>query len=297
MSGLSLNYRTQRRLMGLLFVLPVVLGTALFDFVPTLISFAASFTNWTGVSQPRFVGLENYVKILTTDKLFSITLRNTIYYTLGSIPLTLIAGLALALLINENLVTSGFFKGLFFAPVVTSEVAIGVVWSWILAPDRGLLNNLLKTFGIAGPSWLYQSRWAMPAIIMVSVWHGGGYNMVLYLAGLKGIPAQYYDAANIDGADRAQQFLHVTWPMLAPTTFFILILSFINSFQVFGLIYIMTSGGPGRATTVYIYYLYQNAFNYFRMGYACSLAWLLFVVVALATMFQWRMRKRWVFYE
>jgi multiple sugar transport system permease protein len=294
---MTLNYRTQRRLLGLLFVLPVVLGTALFDLVPSVISFAASFTSWTGVSQPKFVGFGNYAKILTSDSLFRLTLGNTLYYTLGSIPLTLLAGLGLALLINENLWTSGFFKGLYFAPVVTSEVAIGVVWSWILAPDRGLLNNLLNVFGIAGPAWLYKSQWAMPAIIIVSVWHGAGYNMVLYLAGLKGIPSQYYDAARIDGADRRQQFVHITWPMLAPTTFFILIMSFIGSFQVFGLIYIMTSGGPGHATTVYIYYLYENAFHFFQMGYACSLAWLLFVVVALATMFQWKMRKRWVFYE
>jgi len=283
--------------MGLLFVLPIVLGTAVFDLIPTLVSFGASFTNWTGLSAPKFVGLQNYVKILTTDRLFNITLGNTLYYTVGTIPLTLAAGLSLALLVNEKLVTSGFFKGLFFAPVVTSEVAIGVVWSWILAPQYGLLNNLLKTFGVSGPSWLYQARWAMPAIIMVSVWRGAGYNMVLYLAGLKGIPAQYYDAAKIDGANGAQQFLYITWPLLAPTTFFILVISFIGSFQVFGLIYIMTSGGPGSATTVYIYYLYQNAFHFFRMGYACSLAWLLFVVVAIATMLQWKMRKRWVFYE
>jgi ABC-type sugar transport system permease subunit len=295
--ALTVNYQKQRQLMGLLFVLPVVLGTVAFDLIPTAISFVASFTDWSGLKGAKFVGLGNYIKILTGDRLFRITLGNTLYYTFGTIPLTLAAGLALALLINQKLPTAGFFKGLYFAPVVTSEVAIGVVWSWILAPDYGLLNNLLKTVGIAGPAWLYQARWAMPAIIIVSVWRGAGYNMVLYLAGLKSIPTQFYDAAKIDGAGNVQQFLYITWPLLAPTTFFILIMSFIGSFQVFGLIYVMTEGGPGSATTVYIYYLYQNAFHFFKMGYACSLAWLLFVVMAAVTMFQWRMRKKWVSYE
>jgi len=294
---LGLNYIKKRQLVGLLFVLPIVLGTLVFDMVPTLISFVVSFTDWTGLVDPKFIGFGNYTEILTSDRLFKITLQNTLYYTFGSIPLTLIAGLGLAMLLNQDLRTSGFFKGLYFAPVVTAEVAIGVVWSWILAPDYGLLNNVLKSFGISGPAWLYQVNWAMPAVIMVSVWRSAGYNMVLYLAGLKSIPIQYYDAAKIDGANKKQLFRYITWPMLAPTTFFILIMSFIGSFQVFGLIYVMTEGGPGNATTVYIYYLYQNAFHFFKMGYACSLAWLLFIVMALVTMFQWRMRKKWVFYE
>ncbi len=297
LKALHLDYRRERQLMGLLFVLPMVVGTVVFDLIPTGFSLAASFTDWTGVSHGKFVGLRNYVTILTSDRLFRITMGNTLYFTFASIPLVTAAGLGFALLINQKLPAVGFFKALYFAPVVTSEVAIGVVWSWILAPEYGLLNNTLRSVGIHGPSWLFQARWAMPAIILVSIWRGAGYNMVLYLAGLKSVPGEYYDAARIDGANSRQQFLHITWPLLAPTTVFILIISFISSFQVFGLIYIMTSGGPGSATTVYIYYLYQNAFHFFKMGYACSLAWLLFVVMAGVTMFQWRMRRKWVSYE
>ena len=282
---------------GWLFVAPAVLGVLSFSLFPVVYSLYASMTQWDAVNPPTWVGIDNYVTMLTRDTLFWRVFGNTLYYALGSVPPRIVLGLVLALLVNRKLRGVTWYRTAYFAPVVTNVIAIGIVFAWIYAPDYGLVNVVLSAFGIQGPSWLSDSVWAMPAVIMVETWHQAGYVMVLFLAGLQGIPETLYEAARIDGANRWQQFRAITLPLLSPTTFFILIMSFINSFQVFGLIYIMTSGGPANATNVYIYYLYQNAFQYSKMGYASAMAWVLFLVIGMVTLFQWRVQRMWVFYQ
>lgn len=289
--------RLRKTLEGWLFIGPVILGVLTFQFVPILVSMYASLTSWDGLRSPQFVGIANFVRLITNDRFFRITLKNTLIYTFGHIPLTLGLALCLALLCNRKMIGVTWFRTAYFTPVVTNSVAISLVWLWLYAPDVGLFNWFLSLFGINGPDWLSSSRWAMPAIILVSVWHGAGYPMVILLAGLQGIPQMLYEAATIDGASAWRRFRHVTLPLLTPTLFFLTITQFISSFQVFGLIYVMTRGGPANATNVYIYYLYQNAFSYGKMGYASAMAWILFAVIASITLVQWRLQKRWVFYE
>ncbi|MCB0126248.1 MAG: sugar ABC transporter permease [Caldilineaceae bacterium] len=289
--------RLQEHIYGWLFIMPVVIGVLLFQFYPILVSIYASMTNWTGLNNPSFIGADNYTRLLTADKFFSITLRNTVYYTLGSIPLSISLAMMLALLCNRSMRMVYWYRTAFFAPNVTSTVAISLVWFWLYAPDVGLFNWLLSLVGVDGPAWLTSLTWAMPAVIVVGVWQSVGYPMLILLAGLQGIPESLYEAAKLDGASALQRFRRVTLPLLTPSIFFLLITQFISSFQVFGLIYVMTQGGPANATNVYIYYLYQNAFAFGRLGYASAMAWVLFLIIAVITLIQWRMQKRWVFYE
>ena len=281
---------------GWVFASGVVGGTIIFNIIPMLFSFLTGFTEWDGVHIPQFNGISNYIDMFH-DKFFWSSLSNTIYFTLANIPFSVVTGLLLAILINRQLPLVNWFRAAFFSPVVTSTVAIAIVWRWIFAPYYGIFNMILGWFGIQGPEWLNDTRWAMLAVIIVTIWQSSGYNMILYLAGLQGISKTLYEAAKIDGAGEWQQFLYITVPLISPTTFFILIMSFISSFQVFGLIYVMTNGGPAYSTMVYIYYLFQNAFNFFKMGYASSLAWVLFLIIGLVTLIQWKLQSRWVFYR
>ncbi|MCB0063953.1 MAG: sugar ABC transporter permease [Caldilineaceae bacterium] len=289
--------RLEEHFFGWLFILPVVIGVCFFQFYPILVSIYASLTNWTGLNDPAFVGAENYTRLVTADRFFRLTLRNTVYYTLGSIPLSISLAMILALLCNRSMRMVYWYRTAFFAPNVTSTVAISLVWFWLYAPDVGLINWVLSLVGIQGPAWLTSLTWAMPAVIVVGVWQHVGYPMLILLAGLQGIPESLYEAAKLDGAGALYRFRHVTLPLLTPSLFFLLITQFISSFQVFGLIYVMTQGGPANATNVYIHYLYQNAFAFGRLGYASAMAWILFLIIALITLVQWQMQKRWVFYE
>lgn len=289
--------RLEEHVFGWLFILPVVLGVCFLQFYPILVSLYASLTNWTGLNDPSFVGLDNYTRLVTADRFFRLTLRNTAYYTLGSIPLSISLALGLALLCNRAARGVYWYRTAFFAPNVTSTVAISLVWFWLYAPDVGLFNWLLSLVGINGPAWLTSLTWAMPAVILVGVWQHVGYPMLILLAGLQGIPESLYEAAKLDGAGAIARFRSVTLPLLTPSLFFLLITQFIASFQVFGLIYVMTQGGPANATNVYIHYLYQNAFAFGRLGYASAMAWILFGLIALITFVQWNLQKRWVFYE
>jgi multiple sugar transport system permease protein len=302
--GIKLSVMKKRNLFyrqgvdGWLFIAPVVLGTVFFSLVPVVFSLVVSFSEWDGLNPPRFNGWHNYLLLLGKDRYFSQSVVNTLRFSFGSIPVAMAFGLVLALLVNQKIKGVGIYKTAYFAPVVTSSVAIAMVWCWIFAPDYGLLNTgLTNLFGIRGPDWLNQSNTALFAVILVQIWHTAGYNMVIYLAGLQGIPEHFYEAARIDGASVWHQFRYITLPLLSPTTFFLTITSIISSFQVFNLIYVMTNGGPGYATSVYIYYLYQNAFSYFKMGYASSMAWLLFILISAITIFQWKLSDRWVFYN
>ncbi|MGW0229300.1 carbohydrate ABC transporter permease [Actinopolymorpha singaporensis] len=288
--------RRRRNLTGWLFISPIVVGVVAFQFFPIFVSMAASLTKWDGISPPEFVGLSNFTDIFTDDPLFYNTLWNTTYFTLASIPLTVGIGFFLAVLCAQRVRGVSFFRTAFFAPYVTNVVAIGFVWFWFFHPSDGVVNGLLQQVGIHGPEWLSSSTWAMPAVIVVSVWQGVGYPMIILLAGLQGIPEMLYESAKIDGAGPLARIRYVTLPLLTPHFLFLLITQFISSFQVFGLIYVMTKGGPGHSTSVYIYNLYENAFAYGKMGYACALAWILFAVIASVTYAQWKLQSRWVFY-
>jgi multiple sugar transport system permease protein len=243
------------------------------------------------------VGFFNYERLLTRDKYFNETIVNTLYYVIGHIPLTIGLALSLALLCNRKMPGVTWFWTAYFIPVITNVVAVSLVWSFLFSPQAGPINWSLSTIGIDGPSWLTDVTWAMPAVIIVSVWFSVGYPMVILLAGLQGIPEIYYDAAKIDGASAFGRFRAVTIPLLTPSLFFLTITQFISSFQVFGIIYVMTSGGPAKSTEVYIHYLYENAFQFSRLGYASAMAWLLFLAIAVISFAQWKLQKYWVFYE
>lgn len=273
-----------------------MLGIAVFQFVPILVSIFSSFTDWDGITSPTFRGVQNYVD-LTRDPFFWTTLRNTVLFTLGVIPLTIAAALGLALLCNaRNQSWNSFFRTAYFTPYVTSAVAIGLVWTQLYSPN-GVFNQTLGYFGIHGPAWLTDSKWALVAVIVVSAWQGIGYPMVILLAGLQGIPEILYEAANLDGARAGRRFWSITLPLLTPHLFFVLITQFIASFQVFALIFVLTKGGPGNATNVFIYYLYQNAFTFGRLGYASAMAWVLFFIIGVVTFLQLRLQRKWVFYN
>jgi multiple sugar transport system permease protein len=288
--------RWRRNVEGWLFIAPVILGILIFQFAPLLVSIYASLTEWDGLTPARFVGLNNFKTLFTGDPLFLTTLRNTAYFTIGTVPVSIAVGFGLALLCNQPIRGVAIFRTAYFAPFVTNIVAIGFVWFYFFQPTDGVLNGILGVAGIHGPAWLSSSSWVMPALISVSVWQGVGYPMIILLAGLQGIPVELNEAATVDGASRLRRMWSITMPLLTPQFFFLSITQFISSFQVFGLIFVLTKGGPGHDSTVYIYYLYQNAFAYGKMGYASAMAWLVFVLIALVTLVQWKLQKRWVFY-
>jgi multiple sugar transport system permease protein len=292
----SRKIRWRKHIEGWIFIGPVIFGIAAFQLVPIVVSIFASLTDWDGLNSPEVVGVENYRRLIADDPYFRQTVRNTLYFVAGHIPLTMAIALGLALLCNSQMRGIALFRTAYFMPAVSNVVAISVVWFWFYQPQDGVLNGLLSTIGIDGPAWLSDLRWAMPAVIIVSVWQGVGYPMVILLAGLQGIPESLYDAAKMDGSSSFQRFRDITLPLLTPSLFFLLITQFISSFQVFGIIFVMTQGGPANATSVYIYYLYENAFAFGRMGYASAMAWLLFAAIAIVTFVQWKLQKRWVFY-
>jgi multiple sugar transport system permease protein len=287
--------RRRENVEGWLFVLPIVVGIGAFQLIPVVVSMYSSLTRWDGIESPQFVGLQNYKDLLTTDPIFYQVLRNTLLFTVISVPLTVLFAIVLALFANLRLPGLAFFRTAFFAPYVMNVVAIGYVWFNIYSPD-GILNSLLKTGGVQGPSWLADSTWVIPAVIIVNVWQGVGYPMVILLGGLQNIPAELHEAARIDGANGWSRLLRVTLPLLTPQIFFVLLAQFISSFQVFGLIYVMTKGGPGFSSSVYIFYLWQVAFQQGKFGYAAAMAWLMVILIAVIAWAQWQLQKKWVFY-
>lgn len=273
-----------------LFLGPSVLGLLLFTAAPILASLGLSFSSWDLLTPARFVGTGNFRR-LATDPEFWRTLRNTLSFLVGYVPLVLAAGLLTAVLLNGVVILRQVFRVMYFVPVVTSWVAVALVWKWLYNPVFGPINNALTAIGIQGPAWLLDPNWAMPAIILTSVWKDTGFLMVIFLAGLQGIPREYYEAASIDGASRVQGLLHITLPLLAPTFLFCLSISLINGFQVFDQIYVMTEGGPAGATMVLVERIVANAFSYSRMGYASAMSWALFLIIFVVTLTFWRMRR------
>lgn len=282
---------------GYFFILPQLIGVLVFVAFPLVYVLYISMVEWDGLGDQTFVGLSNYVTELTNPD-FRQALRNTAFYTVMFVPTSVILALFTALALNK-LVAKNFFRVIYFAPSVTSTVAAGVVWIWVYNPDFGLINTYLQLwFGIEGPQWLLDPKWVMPSIAIFSVWWQFGFYVVLFLAGLQGIPAVFHEAAQIDGANRWQTFRNVTLPLLSPTTFFIIIIAIINSFQVFDQAFIMTfDGGPGNSAVTMVTYLRELAFVDFVFGRSSAVAVLLFAIILVFTLFQFRMQRRWVHYE
>jgi multiple sugar transport system permease protein len=286
--------RNREAIWGYLFIAPQMLGLILFILGPVFVAIYLSFTQWNMIAPPRWVGMRNYLRQLG-DPLFHTVAWNTAYLSVVYIPLVIAASLGLALLLNRQFPLRNVYRALYFAPVVTSVVAISLLWQWILEPEFGLLNYLLSMVGIQGPLWLASRDWAMPGIILMRVWWGAGFYMVILLAGLQSIPPIYYEAAKLDGANAWQCFRFVTLPLLSPALFLVFVMATILTLQEFEQVYIMTGGGPADATNVMVLHIYRQAFRYFRMGDATALSVLLFGVIILFTYLQFRASK-WVHY-
>lgn len=283
---------------------PWIIGFLGFTLGPMLASLGISFFD-TDMFTYDFVGLDNYMRLFSTDvtkSLFWKALYNTAYYTALSIPLTMTVGFGIALLLNQEIGARSFYRIIYYLPAVIPGIAVSLLWLWLYQPEFGLINWFLSLFGIPGPRWLYDTRTAKLALVIMSVW-GAGSNMLVFLAGLQGIPTHLYEAATIDGATSRKRFTHITVPMISPTMFFLLVTNIIGSFQVFTNVYIMTqgaqggSGGPAHSTLMYVLYLYNMAFRQFRMGTACALAWVFFIIILFFTGIIFRSASLWVHYE
>jgi len=280
-----------------LFISPWLIGFIVFSAGPIVASMGISLTEYSILQPPTFIGLENY-RQLFNDELFYKAVFNTIYYVGVSVPLGVTLAFLMAIALNQKLRGQTWFRTIFYLPSVVSGIAVALLWGWLLNPDFGLINYLLSLVGIQGPKWLYSTTWAMPSIILMSLWGVGG-SMVVFLAGLQGIPEHLYEAAELDGAGEWGKFWNVTVPMISPVIFFNMIVTIIFAFQIFDQVYIMTNGrgGPANATLVYVLYLYRQGFEYFKMGYASALALILFLIVLGITVFQFGVARRWVYYE
>ncbi|MGE5572764.1 MAG: carbohydrate ABC transporter permease [Bacteroidota bacterium] len=281
-----------------LFLTPNLVGFLVFTVFAVVFSLWISVHEWDLFNPPAFVGLANFAKLLTRDASFKRALWNTLYFALGIVPLGTAVALVLALLVNRALKGMTLFRTALYIPSVSSTIAIGIVWVWLLDPQFGLVNWLLKTVGIAyPPDWLNSTVWAKPALIVMDVWKSAGYYMVIFLAGLQSIPEQLYEAALIDGATPWRKFWSITLPLLSPTTFFVVVMRIIGVFNMFEQPYIMTQGGPAGSTETMVFYIYKNAFEWFQMGYAAAIAWVLFLIIFAVTYLQFRYQRRWVTYE
>ena len=291
-----LTQSQRRNVTGYLFIMPWLVGLAAFTVVPVAIVFVLGFTRYGLFDTPQWVGLQNYMRILTDDRLFRISLLNTLYYVAISVPLHVAIGFLLALGLNAKLRGVTIYRTLLYVPSIVPQVAGVLLFVWLFQPQTGLFNFLLDFMGLHGPNWLGRPEWAKPAIIIMSLWGVGG-GMIIYLAGLQSIPEHLYEAAQIDGANGWHQFWAVTVPMMTPTIFFNLVMGLINSFQVFTTAYVATNGGPMNSTLFYVLYLYTAGFQDFRMGYASALAWILFFLVLALTVLIFKSSESWVYYE
>ena len=286
--------RRQRRntLIGWSFILPNFLGFVALTLIPVIATFALSFTNWDSYNPPKWLGLKNFRRLLNDDST-KVALKNTLYYACGHVPLTILASLGLALLLNRKMPGIAFFRAAAFFPYITSMVAVALVWNMLLNPQSGPVNQFLHLLGVAhGPGWTSSTTWAMPAVILTSVWRDMGYYMILFLAGLQTIPREQYEAASMDGAKKWQQFRAVTLPGLRPTTFLVLVLLTVQSFKIFDLIVVMTNGGPGRATLVLSQQIYRQGIVEGDFGYASAISVVLFFLVLIITLTQFWFNKR-----
>lgn len=292
--GLSLTMR--QNLVGYSFILPNFIGFFIFIFIPVMFSLVLSFSHWDGFTEMEFAGLENFTDIFK-DSVFVESIWLTAYFSIFTVLFSMLASLGLALLLNQKIKARGFFRCALFFPYVASVVAISVVWNAMLQPDYGPLNEFLKFIGIANPpGWLASTDWVIPGLIIVNVWRNMGYFMIIYLAGLQNIDQSLYEAAEIDGAKGWARFRKITWPLLSPSTFFVVMMLIINSFKVFDLVYLMTNGGPGTSSTMISQYIYNQAFISWDYGKSSAAAMILFIIVALLTIFQFKAEKKIVNY-
>ena len=286
------NILNNEKYAGLIFILPAMLGILIFIIIPIICSFGLSFTKWDLLNPVQFVGLSNYRQIFS-EQLFYKILINTVVFAVSTSVFGVIIPLVLASILNSKIRGSEFYKTAYFLPFITPMIVIGIVWEWIFDPNIGILNHVLHIH----INWLYDVHFAMPAMIIISVWKLIGYNMVIFLSALSGISQSLFESAKIDGASPFQTFKNVTVPLLSPTIFFGVIITAISSFQVFDLIYLMTQGGPLDSTNVLVYAIYKNAFEYFNVGKASAIAYVLFTIILVLTLVQWNLRKKLVYNE
>ena len=286
------------------FLLPSLIGMLVFSLLPLVISAFISLTDWNGLDQllapgmfqEHFIGLDNFKNILSSSEFWQV-LGNTCYYIVLYIPIMLAASLSVAQLLSQSRKGVTAFRIIYYIPVLTSWVAASPIWKTVLSPEYGALNNLLAVFGIEGPGWLLDETWAMPAVVLVSVWKDMGFFGLILLSGMIGIDRGYYEAAELDGAGAWTKFRRITLPLMTPAIFYVLIVSLINAFQLFPQIMIMTDGGPNGATQVMVERIYKYGFRYYRMGYASAFSWILFVIIMVCTFIQMKGQKRWVNYD
>jgi multiple sugar transport system permease protein len=288
--------RTKYLLTVLVFLLPSAIPLVLFVLGPMIAAAWVSLNQWNLLAPMKFVGIDNYVRLLQDPQTGAVFLH-TIYYIAGYLPLVYVGGLALALALNTALKGRSLLRGVYFLPVITSWIVVALVWRWLLSPSNGVVNTVLAWVGIHGPGWWTDPAWSMPSIILASAWKDLGFVMVILLAGLQAIPTDLYDAAKVDGAGRWQRLFAVTLPLLSPSTFFVIVISLINGFQVFDQIYAMTGGGPNGSSEVVVEQIYDFTFRYGRAGDASALSWMLFAVILAVTLIQIRGQKRWVTYD
>ncbi|MCQ6557395.1 sugar ABC transporter permease [Paenibacillus mendelii] len=291
-----LNTKKTDALWGAFFILPQMVGLIIFSLIPLIMAFAISMMNWDGFGEKTFAGFDNFVSQFK-DEEFRTAIVNTLYYTVLTVPTGILLAMLVAVGLNK-VKGKVIYRLIYFMPTITMSVAVAVVFMWLFNADFGLINLYLKEwFGIQGPKWLTDTRIVMPSIALLSIWMGLGTNMVLFLAGLQGISSSYYEAAQIDGATKWQQMRHITVPLLSPTTFFVTIMSIIGSFQVFDQSFVMTSGGPAKASYTIVFHIYETAFVDFTFGKSTASAVILFIMILTVTLFQMKMSKRWVHYE
>jgi len=272
-----------------------LIGLVIFMVIPAIASIVISFTNWNMMNTPSFIGLANY-KELISDALFWKTLKNTAVYVFWKVPVNVFISLVFAVLLNREMYGRGIFRAIFFLPMVASSVSVALLWLPLFETSNGILNVMLNAVGLKGLSWIYSQETAMMSVVMVALWKEIGYYMVMFLAGLQGIPATYYEAAEIDGASPIHTFFQITVPLISPVTFFVFIISIIGSFQIFDLTTVLTAGGPANSTYTTIMYVYKAGFNFFRMGYASAISTILFVIILILTTIQNKLSEAWVNY-
>lgn len=291
----GLSQRAQEELWAYLFISPWVIGFLIFTFGAMAFSLGMSLFNTDLLETTTFIGINNYVN-LAHDSLFWNALRVTVLYTVLAVPFGTAIALVIAVLLNQKIRPLGFWRAVYYLPALVSGVAVALLWGWVLDPDYGLLNSALGFFGLPQPRWLLSEFWVIPGIVMIALW-GAGANMLLYLAGLQGIPSQLTEAARIDGASGWTVFVRITIPLLTPTIFFNFLLNMISSFQVFTVNYVLTQGGPNNASSTLVLFLYTKAFAQFHFGYASAVAWILFAIILCFTLLVFRSSNRWVYYE
>lgn len=290
---------SKRKLNGYFFIAPSLIGMGIFILLPFVFAMLISFTDWfhlQSISEVDFLGIENYTRMFS-NRYFLESLSNNFRYSFVSVPVSILIAVIIANFLNDKVFAKGLLRAMYFFPYITNGVAAYYVWMLLFQPRVGPINMLLSSLGVSSlPGWLTSTVWALPALIIINVWATLGYNIVVYVANMQNIPYDLYEAADIDGANGVQKFVHITFPLLTPATFFLLTTGLISSFKVFGIVSALTQGGPIRSTYVLVYYIYVVAFRFYDLGYASAMSVVLFIIIFIITLIQWKLQKRWVFY-